>query len=277
MMNEQRYYVYRHIRPDTNEPFYVGRGTKPRSFAVITQEYCRAYDITHSKRSTAWHRVVNKNASCISVEILYECVTKEEAMNKEIEFIKLYGRRDLGKGPLVNLTDGGDGTLGSKHSEETKNKISKSHIGIRPSEETRKKLSLSKKGLQTRLGAKLTQETKDKIGAANKGSTHWIGRKHKPESIEKMRKAKKGKKMSEDFCLKLSLRSKGKKHSEQAKINMSIAQLGNKNGVGHKHSPEHIEKRVSQYRGKKRTAEQRQKMSLAKIESNRKRKLNCNG
>jgi hypothetical protein len=34
---------------------------------------------------------------------------------------------------------------GKKHSEETKNKMSRSHIGIKPSEETRCKLIAAKK------------------------------------------------------------------------------------------------------------------------------------
>lgn len=38
--------------------------------------------------------------------------TYQEAKVKEIELISLYGRRDLGKGTLVNFTDGGEGTQG---------------------------------------------------------------------------------------------------------------------------------------------------------------------
>ena len=39
-------------------------------------------------------------------------MTWDEACTKEIEFIKLYGRKDNNTGILVNLTDGGEGTLG---------------------------------------------------------------------------------------------------------------------------------------------------------------------
>jgi hypothetical protein len=43
---------------------------------------------------------------------------------KEIEFIALYGRKNLGKGSLVNLTDGGEGTIGYVVSIGARKKIS---------------------------------------------------------------------------------------------------------------------------------------------------------
>lgn len=39
----------------------------------------------------------------------------EQLKEKEIEFIKLYGRINQGNGTLANLTDGGQRNLGSKH------------------------------------------------------------------------------------------------------------------------------------------------------------------
>jgi hypothetical protein len=48
-------------------------------------------------------------------------ITKEEAIRKEMEFIQIYGRRDLGLGTLCNLTDGGEGA--SNMSEEGKERI----------------------------------------------------------------------------------------------------------------------------------------------------------
>jgi hypothetical protein len=51
-------------------------------------------------------------------------LTWEQACEKEIEFIKLYGRSDLGLGSLCNLTEGGEGVIGMRHSDETKKKLS---------------------------------------------------------------------------------------------------------------------------------------------------------
>lgn len=99
--------VYRHIRRDKNKPFYIGIG----------DEESRAYE--KKGRTRVWKNIAKKG---YEVEILFEDLTWEEACQKEREFIALYGRRDLGLGTLVNLTDGGEGTLGYKHTEETKEK-----------------------------------------------------------------------------------------------------------------------------------------------------------
>ena len=101
-------YLYRHIRLDKNEPFYIGIGSD--------DYYKRAHDI--KSRNRHWKFVINKTA--YEVDILMDGLTWEQACEKEIEFIKLYGRKDLNEGILVNMTDGGDGVLGSIMPEESK-------------------------------------------------------------------------------------------------------------------------------------------------------------
>jgi len=60
-----------------------------------------------------------------------------------------------------------------KLSEDTKNKIRVSHIGIYPSDETRKKRSLSLMGNTNKLGYVTPKETRDKMRAsAHKGPDH---------------------------------------------------------------------------------------------------------
>jgi hypothetical protein len=101
------FYIYRHIRPDTNEVFYIGKGNnmdKRRS------EYRRAYQL--SGRTEFWGNIVSKNNGIFNVEIIWNCETEQEANVKEVEFIDLYGRRDLCKGTLVNLSNGGEGVRG---------------------------------------------------------------------------------------------------------------------------------------------------------------------
>jgi hypothetical protein len=43
-------------------------------------------------------------------DVVEKDLTREEAVCLEMHMISLYGRRDLRKGPLANMTDGGDGT-----------------------------------------------------------------------------------------------------------------------------------------------------------------------
>lgn len=100
-------YVYRHIRLDKNEPFYVGIGSDI--------DYKRAY--SKSGRTHFWLAVSKKG---YEVEILLEDLTWEQACEKEKEFIRLYGRKDLNTGCLVNMTDGGDGSLGRPMTDRLK-------------------------------------------------------------------------------------------------------------------------------------------------------------
>lgn len=117
MIIEQPFYIYRHIRPDTNDVFYIGKG-----FAESKSHSVR-YTERHG-RNKWWKSIVNKNNGVFDAEIIYWCNTENEANIKEREFIALYGRRNLGYGTLVNLTDGGDGSAGITMSDETKKKLS---------------------------------------------------------------------------------------------------------------------------------------------------------
>lgn len=117
------YYLYRHIRIDKDEPFYIGIGeNKDKS---IKGEYKRAF--SRDQRSNFWHRIIDKTGYI--VEVVFETNSLLEIKNKEKEFIKLYGRSDLGLGTLCNLTDGGDGTHGMKFSKESILKMIKAKKG----------------------------------------------------------------------------------------------------------------------------------------------------
>jgi hypothetical protein len=133
-------YIYKHIRIDKNEVFYIGIGND--------KKYQRAYD--KRKRTKLWKNIINKTNYII--EIVEDGLTWEDACEGETKWIKHYGRKDLNEGSLVNMTDGGDGTLGLIHTDETKQKLSKSNSGSgngnwkkQYTKEERLKLSLSQK------------------------------------------------------------------------------------------------------------------------------------
>lgn len=86
--------VYRHIRLDKNEPFYIGIGKTEK----------RAYN--KSGRNKIWKNIVAKTD--YRIEILFDDLNREEAIEKELEFISMYGRINNSTGSLSNLTDGGD-------------------------------------------------------------------------------------------------------------------------------------------------------------------------
>jgi hypothetical protein len=110
-------YLYRHIRLDKNEPFYIGIGEDK-----ITQEYqyVRAHDKTNRSK---WWKDIAKNGFNVEI-ILQDIPTWDEACLKETEFISLYGRSDRNLGSLCNMTDGGEGFKGPR-TEENKQKLRK--------------------------------------------------------------------------------------------------------------------------------------------------------
>jgi hypothetical protein len=149
--------VYIHTRLDTNEIFYVGIGKTIK----------RAY--TKSSRNNHWHNIVNKAG--YEVIILIDDISYDDAILKEIELIKQYGRTDLNEGTLVNMTDGGDGTLGFLQSGEQLAKLSKVRKGKKLSDEHKKKIAEGNKG------RKFSEETKIKIGTSQKGNkNHMYGK-----------------------------------------------------------------------------------------------------
>lgn len=170
-------YVYQHIRLDTNEVFYIGIG----------KENKRAFD--KRSRNKHWHHIANKVG--YSVDIVAEGITWEEALNLEKQLIKTIGRKDLGLGPLVNMTEGGEGTLGRIMSEVTKQK----RCGKKLSEETRQRISNAQKGKKRKLHC---EETRKKMADAKVG-------KKRPEHSAKL----KGRKQSDQTKQKLSEKLKG--------------------------------------------------------------------
>lgn len=72
---------------------------------------------------------------------------------------------------LVNSTEGGEGSIEYKHTEETKRKISENHVGMKGkthSDESNKKNSISHLG-NTNASGKRSDKTKKRISAAKKG------------------------------------------------------------------------------------------------------------
>jgi hypothetical protein len=190
--------VYIHKRNDTNEIFYVGIGkTKKRAYS------------THN-RNKHWYNVVSKCG--YSVEIYDEFDDYELAKLREIELISVYGRKDLGEGNLVNMTDGGEGARNRKFSAEVKRKLKENHpdfSGV----------------LNPMYNKHHTEETKLQISNSIKqwltNNVHyWKDKTHSEETKAKMSNNQQGKSNS-FYC---------KKHSEETKAKMREARKKNNNG-----------------------------------------------
>lgn len=107
-------------------------------------------------------------------EIYKSGLTAEEASTLEIMLIQQYKTTDENYG--YNLDFGGSTT---RHSEETKKKMSQSALGRKVSEETKEKLRKASIGNKNCLGRKQTEESKQKNREAHIGKTHKLSEQQK--------------------------------------------------------------------------------------------------
>ena len=188
-------YVYLLIDPRNNLPFYVGKGHGNRcDFHVSEAKY-------YTKRKSLKLGKIRKLLSLGLLPIIKkveENVSDEQAL--DFECLLIAEIRDLGI-PLTNMTDGGDGAKGYKHTEEYKQRMrekfkgrvfTKEHrqnmrkpkseqgreniakaradLNYRPSEETKRKTSEALKGRPSPMrGRAQTDEAKAKMSAQRKG------------------------------------------------------------------------------------------------------------
>ena len=202
--------VYQHKRLDTNEIFYIGIG----------KTILRAK--SKKSRNALWWNIVNKTQ--YEIIILKSNLTWEQACKVECEEIKKYGRRDLGTGILVNMTDGGEGMLGYEMKPHSKELISIANKGKKRTEEQKQHLSEILKGCNNpNFGNKWSDEQKEvaRLNALEwsqnnptpfKGKHHTIetketlrqqrlGTKHKSETIKSFKETRKG---ANNSCSKLT-------------------------------------------------------------------------
>lgn len=157
------YYVYAYLRKSDGIPYYIGKGKGNR-----------AYD-KHNGTG------VPKDKS--KIIFLERNLEEDVAFAKEIEYIKKYGRQDLGTGVLLNRTDGGDSgprmigkenpfygrgpMFGKTPSKKHRQKLRESNINKKRSEEAKLKMSLAK------IGSKHSDETKAKMKNSRRNFYWW--------------------------------------------------------------------------------------------------------
>jgi hypothetical protein len=181
------YYIYCYFRL-TGEPCYIGKGRGVRWKDHLT----KAHNI-HLRR------IIAKAGGEIPHVKLCTGLNGEQALQYEIAWITAIGRGT--KGPLVNMTDGGDGSLGCIPSSESRAKMSLSNRRPRHTNESKKKISDARVNrVQT---YKHSEQTLQKIRA-------WHVGKIIPEEVKaKLRKPK-----TEAHKAALSAAKRGKPWSE---------------------------------------------------------------
>jgi hypothetical protein len=141
--------------------FYVGIGKKRRVKSK-------------TNRNKYWHNIVNKVG--YTIDIICVDLSWEEACVLEKQYIKKFGRKDLGLGNLVNMTDGGDGNVG--WTDEKKLQLSIRMKNTKQTEVSKIKRAEAQKGQKNYFfGKKHTKETKNTISQKKKGCDgFWNGK-----------------------------------------------------------------------------------------------------
>ena len=167
-----KFYTYLWLR-ENGTPYYVGKGHGNRA---------RWRGKTSKLKPPSLHRILTQ-----------EFPDEDSAFAAEKFLIDFYGRKDLGLGPLINHTNGGEGASGLIVTEENRSKARKTMTGNsyrvgKPSwnkgmtftkttrkprsQETKDKIrnTLRSKGIKppNQLGYKHTEEAKKKIGQAQR-------------------------------------------------------------------------------------------------------------
>jgi hypothetical protein len=202
--NQTDYYVYVLFR-ENGAPFYVGKG---KGWRYTDHERTVRNNTTRCRNNPHKINIIRQMLSSGWTDVptikIAENLTHEKACEYEVAWIAALGRRPLG--PLVNMTNGGDGTPGLKPSEAARRNMSGAQRGKKRSQAHIAKLRAAN------LGKKHSEERCQKNAAVH------VGKKHSETTRAKLRTRK----TSEATRQLLRAAGIGKKHSEATRAKMAV-------------------------------------------------------
>ena len=192
------YYVYCYKDPETNVPFYVGKGkwTNQRHLDHLKE----TVDTTCNRwKYYKINSILEKGMAPI-IEIISKDLSEVEAYNLEEKLIEKYGRRVDGSGCLTNICESArpPSPKGKIKTESHRAALSAAHKGKSHSPEHIQKVidTKTKRGtlVSGMKGKRHSEETRLKISESKRG------KKHTHESNQKRSLALKGRKQPTSIC-----------------------------------------------------------------------------
>lgn len=197
-------YVYVHRKGSDGSVFYVGKGIGRRAWHTY-------------KRNRWWRAIRDKHGR--TVEIIKDNLPEACALSLERVLIAMY------KAQICNLTDGGQGVSGYKHTPEAIAVMKAKKAGYKPPRLTAEQY---KKIGEARRGTKMSDEARAKMRAA------WVGREITPEWRANLSKAHKGRRHSLEHVKNQADAQRGKKLSDEHKATIGNFHRGKKLSDEHK-------------------------------------------
>lgn len=234
-------YIYKLIDPRNLKIRYIGKTSRPKDrkylhFTGRGKTYC-----------SNWIKGILEDGLLPIMEVIDEVTSNDPRDWVELEQYWIKKHWDMGC-DLTNLTEGGEGAVGYRHTDESKRKIAEKSFGRVILEETRIKISAAQ------LGVLESQETKDKL------SEMRAGVKKTPAQIEAVRLSHLGSKRSAESCMRMSLAQK-----EIGRDMAALTEAAKHANTGRKHTEEHKAKVKAAITGKVRSPEQVERYRQAAI------------
>ena len=251
-------YVYVLFRK-TGVPFYVGKGSGNRWLVHEWEARATKPGPNANHQKLAIIRKMQALGFDIPKVKLHEGLTEAVAHAYEAALIATIGRRNKG-GPLVNLTDGGDGTSGNIKPREAVERTAAAHRGKKRSLETRAKLAAARRSWTT---------SEAHLAKFFAGSRKPKSATHRARIGDAQRGQKRGP-LSPETRAKLSASSawRGKRmnYSPTHRANLSAAvAAANRRRAGTPRSPAAIAKTAAANRGRKPSPETCEKIRQAAL------------
>lgn len=175
------FYIYVLFR-ENGQPFYIGKGHGYRMNTHLAPRWQKGAKGKNPHKNNIINNMLARGLDIPRVK-LRSGLTEQEANQIEIALIQAIGKEP--DGPLVNITNGGEGNTGTKRS--AKHMIAFNRKGQKNSDAHKAAISRALKGRRLRPESyRHSEETRMKIRMANLGNTNCLGRQHSDETKRKL-------------------------------------------------------------------------------------------
>lgn len=171
-----KYFVYKIIN-NLSGKIYIGKTNNLELRWKNHIKVARGGKESYSIHFQAIHAAIKKySENNFTLSIIKECDSELESLQEEIKIISDMKQSGI---KLYNLTNGGEGLLGYKHTDSAKNKIS-NYLRTRQLTD-QNKLNMSNAQTErwktrSRIGKPCSNETKLQISIANKGENNGVAK-----------------------------------------------------------------------------------------------------